>query len=50
MYPQVKAAGVEKGFKLEAGKGNDPDTFDKRFIYVCDSNKFPFFQTEVYHQ
>jgi hypothetical protein len=50
MYPQVEAAGVEKGFKLEAGKGNEPDTFGKKLIYVYDSNKFPFFQAEVYHQ
>jgi peptide methionine sulfoxide reductase MsrA len=50
MYPQVEAAGLEKGFTLEAGKGNDPDTFGKKLIYVYDSNKFPFYQAEVYHQ
>lgn len=50
MYPQVEEAGKAKGFKLEAGKGNDPDTFGKKLIYVYDSNKFPFYQAEVYHQ
>lgn len=50
MYPQVEEAGIAKGFTLEAGKGNDPDTFGKRLVYVYDSNKFPFYQAEVYHQ
>lgn len=50
MYPQVEVAGLERGFTLEAGKGNDPDTFGKKLIYVYDSNKFPFYQAEVYHQ
>ena len=47
MYAQVEAAGNEKGFKLEAGKGNDSDTFGRKLIYVYDSNKFPFYQAEV---
>jgi peptide methionine sulfoxide reductase MsrA len=50
MYPQVEEAGIAKGFTLEAGKGNDPDTFGKKLVYVYDSNKFPFYQAEVYHQ
>ena len=50
MYSQVEAAGKEKGFTLEAGRGNDPDTFGKKLVYVYDSNKFPFYQAEVYHQ
>jgi peptide methionine sulfoxide reductase MsrA len=50
MYPQVEAAGLERGFSLQAGRGNDPDTFGKKLIYVYDSNKFPFYQAEVYHQ
>lgn len=50
MYQAVEAAGNAKGFTLEAGKGNDPDTFGKKLIYVYDSNKFPFYQAEVYHQ
>lgn len=50
LYPAVEEAGKAKGFALEAGKGNDPDTFGKKLVYVYDSSKFPFFQAEVYHQ
>lgn len=50
VYKEIEAAGVAKGFTLEAGKGNDPDTFGKKLIYVYDSNKYPFYQAEVYHQ
>mmetsp|Transcript_7430 Transcript_7430/g.10087 ORF Transcript_7430/g.10087 Transcript_7430/m.10087 type:complete len:266 (-) Transcript_7430:179-976(-) len=50
MYPEVEAAATAKGMKLELGKGNDPDTFGKKLIYVYDSKKYPFYQAEVYHQ
>ena len=49
-YPQVEAAGKAKGMTLVNGKGNDPDTLGKRVVYVYDSNKFPFYQAEFYHQ
>jgi hypothetical protein len=35
---------------LVDGKGNDPDTLGKRLVYVYDSDKFPFYQAEFYHQ
>jgi hypothetical protein len=45
MYPAVKAAGDAKGFHLETGKGNDPDTFGKHELrnwsMSDDSDKFP---------
>ena len=50
MYQEVVAAATEKGMTLELGKGNDPDTFGKKLVYVMDSKKFPFFQAEIYHQ
>mmetsp|Transcript_20986 Transcript_20986/g.32016 ORF Transcript_20986/g.32016 Transcript_20986/m.32016 type:complete len:267 (+) Transcript_20986:71-871(+) len=50
MYPQVEAAAAAKGMTLALGKGNDPDTLGKKLVYVMDSNKFPFYQAEVYHQ
>jgi hypothetical protein len=50
MYPEVEAAALEAGFKLQPGKGNDPDTLGKQIVYVMDSNEFPFYQAEVYHQ
>jgi len=50
MYPTVLEAANEKGVKLVLGKGNDPDTLGKKMVFVMDSNKFPFYQAEVYHQ
>lgn len=50
MYPDVEAAALAAGFKLQPGKGNDPDTLGKQIVYVMDSNEFPFHQAEVYHQ
>ena len=32
------------------GKGNDPDTSGKRAVFVYDTEKFPFYAGEVYHQ
>ena len=32
------------------GRGNDPDTSGKRAVFVYDSDKFPFYAGEVYHQ
>lgn len=49
-YKEVQAAADAKGFTLELGKGNDPDTLGKKLIYVYDTQKFPFYQAEVYHQ
>lgn len=49
-YPAVEAAASNAGFSLLPGKGNDPDTLGKKLVYVYDSNTFPFYQAEVYHQ
>jgi len=38
------------GWKLEEGKGNEPDTLLKKKVYVYDSNLFPFHVAEMYHQ
>lgn len=45
---EVNAKAV--GIKLVEGKGDDPDTLDKKVVYIMDSNKFPFKQAEIYHQ
>jgi len=50
MYPSVEAAAEAKGMTIQQGKGNDPDTLGKKMVFVYDSNDFPFFQAEVYHQ
>jgi peptide methionine sulfoxide reductase MsrA len=49
-YAAVEAAATEAGFTLQPGKGNDPDTLGKQLVWVYDSNKFPFYQAEIYHQ
>lgn len=49
-YAKVEEAALASGKTLALGKGNDPDTLGKKLVYVYDSNKFPFYQGEVYHQ
>jgi len=49
-YPAVEAAATAKGMTLALGKGNEPDTFGKKMVYVMDTAQFPFYQAEVYHQ
>jgi len=49
-YSKVDAAAQAKGMSLKIGKGNDPDTLGTKSVFVYDSNKFPFYQAEVYHQ
>jgi len=50
LYEGIAKAAQRAGFKLEKGKGSDSDTLGKQLVYVYDSNKFPFYQAEVYHQ
>lgn len=42
VYPKIEAVATDAGFQLAPGKGNDPDTFGKRLVWVYDSNVFPF--------
>jgi peptide methionine sulfoxide reductase MsrA len=49
-YPLLEEAAASRGLKLVEGKGNDPDTLRKKIVYVMDSNRFPFYQAEAYHQ
>jgi hypothetical protein len=49
-YSGVEAVATKAGFKLVAGKGDDPDTIGKQIVYVYDTTSFPFYQAEVYHQ
>jgi hypothetical protein len=49
-YPGIEREAEKAGFKLVAGKGNDPDTLGKQIIYVHDTAQFPFYRAEVYHQ
>lgn len=49
-YAGIQEAATKSGFKLVAGKGNDPDTIGKQIVYVYDTASFPFYQAEIYHQ
>ena len=49
-FKAVEDAANERGIKLVAGKGSDADTLGKRMAWVMDSDKFPFYRAEVYHQ
>lgn len=49
-YPILASAAEKKGITLKAGRGNDPDTLFKKTVWVMDSEQFPFYPAEVYHQ
>ena len=49
-YEALQAVAAEAGFRLQEGKGNDPDTFGKQLVWVYDTQTYPFHQAEVYHQ
>jgi peptide methionine sulfoxide reductase MsrA len=49
-YASISAAAEAKGIKLAEGKGKDSDTLGRNLVWVYDSDKFPFYQAEVYHQ
>lgn len=50
MFKEVELAAKKTGMTLEMGKGNDPDTFGKKLVYVYDIKEFPAYQAEIYHQ
>ena len=50
LYPALEKAAAERGLRLAVGKGDDADTLGKRAVWVMDSDKFPFYQAEIYHQ
>jgi peptide methionine sulfoxide reductase MsrA len=50
MFKEVELAAKKTGMTLKMGKGNDPDTFGKKLVYVYDINEFPVYQAELYHQ
>jgi len=46
----LKQFAAEKGMKVLPGKGNEADTLKDRIIYVYDTQAFPFYPGELYHQ
>ena len=49
-FKAIEDAAKEKGIKLVAGKGGDADTLGKNMVWVMDTEKFPFYRAEIYHQ
>jgi len=37
-------------FELKEGQGDDPDTLGQALVWVYDTERYPFYQAEVYHQ
>jgi len=50
LFPVIKEAAAASPMKLYKGEGNEPDTIGARAVLVMDSNAFPFYAGEVYHQ
>jgi len=49
LFKQVEAANDGR-MQLLRGQGNDADTVGTKKVWIYDSDKFPFYQGEVYHQ
>lgn len=49
LFKQVEAANNGR-LELLRGEGNDADTVMTKKVWIYDSNKFPFYKGEVYHQ
>lgn len=49
-FKTVEAAVADSPMKLIAGIGNEEDTLASKSILVMDSNEFPFYPAELYHQ
>jgi len=41
---------VSQRFQLLEGSGNDRDTLGEALVWVYDSERFPFYQAELFHQ
>jgi len=52
MFETVRKAAAESpgGMQLFTGRGDEPDTIGDKAVLVYDSNKFPFYPAELYHQ
>lgn len=52
LFEAVQKAAAESpgGMKLFRGRGDEPDTLGDKIVLVYDSDKFPFYPGEVYHQ
>ena len=51
-YEMVEKAAAESpgGMKLTSGRGDEPDTLGDKLVLVYNSDRFPFYPAELYHQ
>ncbi|KAL1504096.1 hypothetical protein AB1Y20_010506 [Prymnesium parvum] len=49
-FPVIQSAAAQSPMKLFKGEGDEPDTLSSKAVLVMDSDKFPFYPAEVYHQ
>lgn len=49
VFPDIVAANAGR-LKLAVGQGSDLDTADTQVVWIYDSEQFPFYQAELYHQ
>uniref|UniRef100_A0A7S2UWB6 Peptide-methionine (S)-S-oxide reductase n=1 Tax=Fibrocapsa japonica TaxID=94617 RepID=A0A7S2UWB6_9STRA len=49
-FSVIEEEAKQKGIKLVPGQGNDADTSGKRIVWVMNSEQYPFYQAEIYHQ
>ena len=49
-YPIIEAAAKKSPMNLQPGRGDEGDTIGDRSVLVYDSNAFPFYAGERYHQ
>ena len=49
VFSEIVAANAGR-LKLAVGQGSDPDTADTQVVWIYDSEQFPFYQAELYHQ
>lgn len=50
LYSPIKKVAKAAGYKLQSGTGSDPDTLGTQIVFLYDTQKFPFYQAEIYHQ
>ena len=50
LFPQLEEAVKPLGVTLREGQGSDPDNLGKKSIWVYDTQQFPFYKGELYHQ
>lgn len=49
-FPTIREAAANSPMLLAAGRGDEGDTIKDKKVLVYDSDAFPFYPAELYHQ